>query len=372
MRTEGTMKRRAEQLYGWKDPYDHEGTSEMYLDLMRDNLRFHGRYCEDYRKLLQSEGIRPEMIRRERDLALIPAVPTVYYKRHTMASVAPKKMRITAHSSGTSGVRSFVGFDGTTLKRAGWMVGRFFRYHRLISLRPVNYVILGSKPEPGQMAGAFKTLKGATKLAPAASMEYMDGIAGRGIVKVLERYAKQGMPIRMLGFPAYLNGLLKTLQAGGIRYRFPKGSRILMGGGFKQHAGAGCSEQDLLRRIRYYLGIDVTHVHEFFSLVEHPVPYCKCSAGYFHVPIYSRAIIRDSVSLEPLPYGQAGLLNLVTPLVHSMPLGSVITDDFAVLYQGGTCKCKNPAPYFKWLGRAGVDDIRTCAAQAVSREGGGL
>lgn len=372
MRAEEAMNRRAERLYGWKDPYDHEGTSAMYLELMRDNLRFHGRYCENYEKLLRSEGVRPEMILGERDLALIPAVPTVYYKRQTMVSVAPEEMRITAHSSGTGGARSFVGFDKITLRRAGWMVGRFFRHHRLISLRPVNYVMLGSKPEPGQTAGAFKTLKGAAKMAPAASMEYMDGIADRGMVKVLDRYTQQGLPIRLLGFPAYLNGLLNTLQAGGKRYRFPKGSRILMGGGFKQHAGAGDSEQDLLRRVRYYLGIKEDHVHEFFSLVEHPIPYCKCSEGYFHVPVYSRAMIRDCVSLEPLPYGQAGLLNLVSPLVHSMPLGSVITDDFAVLHQGGTCRCKNPAPYFKWLGRAGVDDIRTCAAQAVSREGGSL
>ncbi len=366
------MKRKATKLYWWKDPYDHIGTSEMYLELMRDNLRFHSRYCEDYGNLLRSEGFQPDMIQNEQDLALIPAVPTLFLKKHTMTTVPACNMQITAHSSGTTGVRSFVGFDKTTLKQAERMVGGFFRHHRLISLLPANYVILGRRPEKGQVPGAYKTLMGATKLAPAASLVYMDGLADRKITKVLDRYAKQNMPVRLLGFPAYLNGLLKVLQEKEIRYRFPKGSRILMGGGFKQHAAENRSEADLLQRIQYYLGIDAAFVHEFFSLVEHPVPYCKCSRGYFHVPVYSRVIIRDSISLKPLPYGKAGLLNLISPLVYSMPLGSVITDDFAVLYQGGTCKCSNPAPYFKWLGRAGIMDIRTCAAQAVSREGGNL
>ena len=29
-------------------------------------------------------------------------------------------------------------------------------------------------------------------------------------------------------------------------------------------------------------------VTSFFSAVEHPLPYCKCVKGHFHVPIYSR------------------------------------------------------------------------------------
>ena len=87
------------------------------------------------------------------------------------------------------------------------------------------------------------------------------------------------------------------------------------------------------------------------------------------MPIYSRVIIRDVGTLEPVPYGQMGLLSFVTPLVLSMPLSSVVTDDLAISYEGG-CTCGIKSPYFKLLGRAGVSQIKTCTADAAELMGG--
>ena len=75
-------------------------------------------------------------------------------------------------------------------------------------------------------------------------------------------------------------------------------------------------------------------------------------------------IIRDVDTLRPLGFGRPGLVNLITPIADSMPLVSVMTDDLGILYPGESCGCGNQAPYFEILGRAGLSEIRTCAAGA--------
>ena len=146
----------------------------------------------------------------------------------------------------------------------------------------------------------------------------------------------------------------------------PARSAVLLGGGWKEFSGQSVDRSELLELIEARLGIKKERCFEFFSAVEHPLAYLKCACGHFHIPAYSRVIIRDAETLKPLPEGEAGLLNFITPLVSSMPLCSVITDDIAVC---GTapCPCGNPAPYFELIARSGVSGIRTCAAEAGER-----
>jgi phenylacetate-coenzyme A ligase PaaK-like adenylate-forming protein len=114
------------------------------------------------------------------------------------------------------------------------------------------------------------------------------------------------------------------------------------------------------------LGIKEKQIKEFFGVVEHNIPYFDCGNHHFHVPVYSRVIIRDVKTMEPVGYGRPGILNLITPLLDSMPLVSIMTDDIAVLRAGRECGCGNTSPYFEVLGRAGLQGITTCTARAGS------
>jgi hypothetical protein len=140
---------------------------------------------------------------------------------------------------------------------------------------------------------------------------------------------------------------------------------IMTGGGWKQFFFQKADRADLYRRASALLGIAEKNCHDFFGAVEHPVLYCDCPRHHFHVPVYSRVIIRDAKTLEPLPFEQPGLLNLVTPLMNSMPFVSVMTDDLAVLHEGSSCGCGIESPWFEILGRVGLENIKTCAAGAA-------
>ena len=62
---------------------------------------------------------------------------------------------------------------------------------------------------------------------------------------------------------------------------------------------------------------------------------------HFHVPIYARVLIRDVRTLEPLPMGQAGLVNLITPLNRATPVTSVVTDDLGGAPAGGGLRLRD-------------------------------
>ncbi len=110
------------------------------------------------------------------------------------------------------------------------------------------------------------------------------------------------------------------------------------------------------------------NIHEFFGAVEHPIFFNTCKKHHFHIPAYARVIIRDVRTLKPLP---VGLVNLITPLINATPVTSVMTDDLGYLTPGEDCGCGLTAPYLTILGRAGLNDITTCAAGAAELLGKG-
>jgi hypothetical protein len=257
------------------------------------------------------------------------------------------------------------------------MAARFFAYHKMISILPTNYIVLGFEPDGRSDLGAAKTAYGVTRFAPALHRVYAlkkteQGHAENreGVWDALLRYEKQGLPVRLVGFPAYLHFLVRELKQRNISLRLNKRSMVILGGGWKQFAGEKIDGESLFALVQETLGIDRENCLEFFSAVEHPQPYCKCKNGHFHVPVYSRALIRDVNSLLPVPDGTPGILSFVSPLVTSMPLVSVMTDDIAVLHNGATCGCGIQTPYFELLGRANAHGIQTCAAAAAELAGG--
>ena len=360
------------KLFGQRNPYDLTNSNTVFLHLVRDAVRFHRDHCPAYKQMLETQAFLPEDLISESDLAKIPVIPTLYLKRNRLFSLPEDKLVIKATSSGTQGAQSQVGFDLNSLLTGVLMMVRFFSYHHIVSLRLTNYIILGYEPSAHTQMGAIKTAYHTTKFAPPLHRAYALRYTGTGyeldidgLQKALLRYSRQPFPVRFVGFPSHMFFLANALKENNIHLKLNRHSRILLGGGWKQFSNAEIDRETFFSLIHETLGIERDHCHEFFSAVEHPLPYCKCENGHFHVPVYSRVIIRDVKTLEPLPNGSLGLLSFVSPLVLSMPITSVVTDDLAVLYEGERCDCGIKTPYFELQGRAGVSQIRTCTTDAA-------
>ena len=356
-------------LFWHRNPYDLKHTDMLFLQKVISNAVFQFDNCMLYRSLLIKRGFTREKLLSISSPAELPFIPTLYFKHHTMISVPERKLLIKATSSGTSGNKSMVGLDFQTLFAGLGMVLAVSRTHKLLSAIPCHYIILGYEYNRHASMAVAKTAYGYTWFAPALSRTYALAY-NRGtyslrldhIEQKLIRLSHQPFPVRIMGFPFHAYWLLSQMKEEGIHLKLPKGSLIAFGGGWKQHASQKTDKKTMYRLIYDVLGIKEDNCLEFFGAVEHPILYCACSKHHFHVPIYSRVIIRDVDTLEPVPDGTPGLVNLVTPMIHSAPLVSIMTDDLGILHRN--CDCGIQTPYLELLGRVGMEDITTCAAGA--------
>ncbi|MDE7095280.1 MAG: hypothetical protein K2O23_02220 [Anaeroplasmataceae bacterium] len=358
------------KLFKFRKPYKLDKSNQLFYKAMKENLEYQYKHCKEYRRILDSKGFTPKDFKCYEDIAKIPFLPTLYFKHHELISMSKKRMLIKATSSGTSGKKSLIGFNLKSLLRGLSMVIRVGRYHHLWSLKPVHYVIFGYEPSRKNKTAISKTAFGFTFFAPALSRTYALRYKKNGyeldmenMKRKLMKYAKAKCPVRTIGFPAYTYFLLKQMQEEGIHIKLPKGSLITLGGGWKQFYAEKIEKEDFYKLVYDVLGVDDKHVIEFFGAVEHPILYTDCRYHHFHVPAYGRVIIRDVKTLEPVPNGQIGLINLLTPMVDSVPILSIMTDDLGILHDE-PCPCGEPSPYLEIIGRVGIKDIVTCAAGA--------
>lgn len=367
-----------QRLFWGAKPYDLSGSDGQFLRAAADNCAWHLRRCPEYRAIAEHLGFHPSQLRSIEDLAKIPMLPTLFFKRHAVFSMPQRRMAMKVTSSGTSGTFSQIGFDWGSIWAEVPMVLRLGWLHGLISPVPANCVVLGYKPNKNNHTGVTRTMFGLTHFSPPLrrcyALHYRDGAYVPdldGVVRALERFARSPFPTRIIGFPSYLWFGLKRMEELGVRLKLRPGCKILLAGGWKQHYAQQVEKQVLYDLAREMLGVEEENIHELFGAVEHPIFFNTCPRHHFHVPSYARVLIRDVNTLEPLPYGQVGLVNLISPLMKATPTLSVVTDDLGMLEEGSRCGCGIASPYLTILGRVGLSDITTCAAGAAQVLGKG-
>ena len=362
----------AGKLFRHKELFDLQGTNGLFLSAVRENCEYQYRHNEKYRVILQSKGFSPEMLRKYDDIARLPFLPTLLFKNHELYSMPKYRMIIKATSSGTGGRFSRIGFEWGGLWNGAHMVLRVINRRRLFSPVPCNYVVFGYKPHRSNHTAVTKTAFGATLFTPSLhrtyALRYREGKYSadlEAVAEAIQKYAKSRFPLRFMGFPSYTYFAMRLLDERGIHLQLPKNSKIMLGGGWKQFYREAVDKQEFYDMAKKVFGIVDSDIVEFYGAVEHPILYCDCERHHFHIPIYSRVIIRDPETLEPLPNGKMGLVNLISPMVKATPILSVMTDDLGVLHDGNECGCGINSPFIEIIGRVGLREIKTCAAGAA-------
>lgn len=362
------------RLFSLKDPYG--GSDDEFLRAVRENCLFHYKNCADYRKILDALNFGESEIVSDKPLdeylAELPFLPTLLLKRRRMFSMPPRKIVIKATSSGTSGRFSEIGFDAGGLLCGLKMVLKIGKCRKLFSPIPCRYIVMGYRPHRSNRTAVTKSAFGATLFTPCVSRKYILNFKNGkystnfdGIIAAIQRYEKKLLPVRFMGFPAYTYFLLREMERRGISVKLPKKSKILIGGGWKQFYAEQTDKETFYRLAEKILGIGDKDIIEFYGAVEHPIMYTDCVNHHFHIPVYSRVIIRDCDSFAPLENGNIGLVDLITPMVAATPILSVMTDDLGVIHNGAECGCGIDLPYLEIIGRVAPDSIKTCAAGAA-------
>ena len=364
--------RAREKLFAYNRIYDHKGSEALFLEAMKESIEHHRTHCGFYEELLRERGFSIDQVKSVKDCKRIPTIPAQFFKYHEVLSVKMEEVEVHATSSGTQGQKSQIFLDSETIKLGTVMAIKAMKHHGFISVIPTNYLILGYEPKEGNEMGNVKVALGMTRFAPAKEKVYALRSLGEeyqidyfGIIGALLRFNRQRLPVRILGFPSYLYMLLKMMKESGMKpLRLNKKSLVLTGGGWKKFDDMMIDKIELYEMAEEYLGIPAENCRDFYSAVEHSVAYPECRNHHMHVPIWSRVIIRDVKTLEPLGFDEPGFLSFISPLVSSVPVSSILMGDMAVLREGKACGCGIETPYFEILGRAEAVKARSCAVAA--------
>jgi Acyl-protein synthetase, LuxE len=181
----------------------------------------------------------------------------------------------------------------------------------------------------------------------------------QGVADTLHRFAKAGLPVRILGFPAFLHKVIVDFN---LKLDLGPRSWVQTGGGWKNMADEEIPKQQFRQFVSDRLGLPVENIRDMFGMVEHGIPYCDCPAGNLHIPNYARVFVRSPFDLSILPEGEKGLLQFLCTYNDSYPSMSLLTTDWGRV---GTCNCGLPGRTLEIMGRAGVSKHKGCAIKAA-------
>lgn len=103
-------------------------------------------------------------------------------------------------------------------------------------------------------------------------------------------------------------------------------------------------------------------IYNFYGMTELVgVIFLECEEGHFHAPDFADILIRDPVSLKPLPAGHKGLIQVFSPLAQSFPGHSLLTEDLGEILGEDDCPCGRNGKYFHVHDRMPWAEIRGCS-----------
>jgi phenylacetate-coenzyme A ligase PaaK-like adenylate-forming protein len=365
-----------QKLCDIENPYeDFYKTDEQFVKAMIEITSWHIDRSDFYKKLSNSKKIDLNQIKSIDDLINIPHLWAHFFKKHEILSINKEDVFLHLTSSGTTGQKSQIFFDEWTIRSAQEMVDKIFNYYNWNRpLDKCNYILFSYQTETDSKLGTSYTdnflckYAGVNKVFTALKL---NGNGGHefdvfGTIEKLIEYEKEGLPVRIFGFPAFLFFTLERMKKLNIPpLKLHPESIIFLGGGWKGHAEREINKHQLYEMVHENLGIPLENLKDGFGSVEHCIPYVECENHQFHIPVWSRVFIRDMEDLKVLPYGKQGFLHFVSPYITSVPAHSVIMGDRASLHHPDECSCKLKTPFFKIHGRAGLKKNKSCAITAA-------
>ncbi|MCB9948014.1 MAG: acyl-protein synthetase [Rhodospirillaceae bacterium] len=321
--------------------------------------RHHRQCCAGYRAILDALGRGCEPAFRLED---VPFLPAALFKLSPLQSVPDYEVVQVLTSSGTSGrAVSRVALDQRTaasLTRALVTVVTTF-----IGKRRLPMVIVDGRESLGG-DGAASASAAAVRGFVAFGRDHLFllGADGQPDWPALEAFLDRHRDETKLVFGfTYMvwRHLYQAARSAGRRFDLGPGI-LIHGGGWKRlqdeavsNAGFRAVMQDVF---------DIAAVHNYYGMVEQVgAVFMECDHGRLHAPVFSDVLIRDPLTLAPVPLGQPGLIQVMSLLPESYPGHCLLTEDLGAILGEDDCPCGRPGRTFRVDGRLPAAELRGCS-----------
>ena len=319
--------------------------------------QFHYEQCPPYKILIDKFGIE----KKPSDIEHSFALPVRLFKNRVMMSVPDNEVVKTLLSSGTGGKPSTIVLDKNT---------------SLLQTKILSKIVtdlIGKDRLPMLVIDCPSTVKGRYRFSARTAGILGFSMYGRDITYALN----DDMTLNMSGIEAWLSkNVEKDLLLFGFTYiiwlhfllaleqsqlRLPLERGLLIhGGGWKKIIDQSVDKNDFKRRINAVTGLK--RIYNYYGMVEQTGSiFMECQNGRFHASSWSDILIRDEITHEVLPYGERGLIELLSLIPRSYPGHVLLSEDIGRITGIDDCSCGRFGVYFEVEGRLLNAEIRGCS-----------
>ena len=137
-------------------------------------------------------------------------------------------------------------------------------------------------------------------------------------------------------------------------------SILIHSGGWKKLVEKAVNNETFKKSLEEQIFIE--EVHDFYGMVEQVGSiFVECEEGHLHAPIFADIIVRDTMTLKPLKFGQEGIIEVLSILPRSYPGHVLLTEDLGTILGEDDCLCGKKGKYFRVKGRLPKAEIRGCS-----------
>jgi len=338
------------------DHQDPVGFNKLALEvfaLQFQSIPLYRRYCE-------KRGIEPAKISSWGE---IPALPTDVFKVMELSMLPSQAVRIFMTSGTTKPEeRGKVGYDEGGLRLMDATIEEAASVFLFPDGMKTKILIIAPSPEMAPnmiMAYGMNRLKNGFGLPQSRFLVGREGFEVETLLKELHASEEESIPITLCGGSFGFVNFFDACREKGLRFKLPAGSRTLDAGGFKGRSRE-VKREEFVEECGEILGIKKEYSVNLLGMTEISSQFYDNTLRNFHKglflpgvkinPPWTRTVVVDPESLEPLPNGEIGLLKHVD-LANRGHILAIQTDDLGKMTGEG----------FEVFGRSKEGDGRGCS-----------
>jgi len=331
---------------------------EIFYNAMNESVKFHYEKSEEFRKLCDNRNFSPD---KEFLIQEIPFLPVSLFKTFQLKSVPDSDIIKTVYSSATtSNSPSTIFLDQKTSKRQTKVLVSIMKDF-LVNKK--KFLIIDQKSD----------LKNSTEVKSRESairgffpfMESMNfGLDSKLKLDISLFEELKNNDVCVMGFTWLLyitvienenNDAMKEF------FKTIKNPKIIHIGGWKKLSDKKVSKDEFNQKISEFFNCQKENIIDIYGMTEQlGTIYPDCVEGNKHVSVFSEIFIRNIETLEIEEIGKSGFIQLVSPIPHSYPGVSLLSDDIGKIIGIDNCPCGRKGKYFRFEKRTEQADIKGC------------
>lgn len=331
----------------------------LYGTWLTELTDYHRQHCHSYGQLLKHLRVPVHRTMEEEE---IPMLPVGLFKDMDLISIPDDQVFKTMTSSGTKGQKvSKIYLDTDTAdyqQRALARIGEDFWGEERLPFLVIDSpeVLKNRNLFSARGAGILGFSIFSSKLCYGLDQDM--NLDTKAIQNFLDRY--QDRRILIFGFTYIIwKYFYQALAASGQKFDLSRGI-LIHGGGFKKLQDQAVSPQEFKERIREVSGI--RQIHNYYGMAEQTGSiYMECCYGHLHASAFSDIITRRAKDFSVCSHGEKGIIQVLSPLAHSYPGHSILTEDEGMILGEDDCPCGRLGKYFSISGRIRQAEIRGCS-----------